>query len=52
LTGGVPRRLAPLGPDLNLAKGWKFEEFVTTMRSGVDPIAKLVRAFGADPVAR
>jgi mono/diheme cytochrome c family protein len=37
LTGGIPGQLAPLGPDLNLVKGWKFEEFVTTMRTGVDP---------------
>jgi mono/diheme cytochrome c family protein len=37
LTGGVPGQLAPLGPDLNLVKGWKFEDFVTTMRTGVDP---------------
>ena len=37
LTGGVPGQLAQLGPDLNLVKGWKFEEFVATMRTGVDP---------------
>jgi mono/diheme cytochrome c family protein len=37
LTGGVPGQLAPLGPDLNLVKGWKFENFVATMRTGVDP---------------
>ena len=37
LTGGVPGQLPPLGPDLNLVKEWKFEEFVTTMRTGVDP---------------
>jgi mono/diheme cytochrome c family protein len=37
LTGGVPGQLAPLGPDLTLVKGWKFEEFVTAMRTGVDP---------------
>jgi mono/diheme cytochrome c family protein len=37
LTGGVPGQPAPLGPDLNLVKRWKFEEFVTTMRTGVDP---------------
>ena len=37
LTGGVPGQLAPLGPDLDLVKEWKFEEFVTTMRTGVDP---------------
>jgi mono/diheme cytochrome c family protein len=37
LTGGVPGQLPPLGPDLNLVKDWKFEEFVATMRTGVDP---------------
>jgi mono/diheme cytochrome c family protein len=37
LTGGVPGQLAPLGPDLNLVKEWKFEEFVAAMRTGVDP---------------
>jgi mono/diheme cytochrome c family protein len=37
LTGGVPGQLAPLGPDLNLVKGWKLEEFIATMRTGVDP---------------
>jgi mono/diheme cytochrome c family protein len=37
LTGGVPGQLGPLGPDLNLVKRWKFEEFVATMRTGVDP---------------
>ena len=37
LTGGVPGQLGPLGPDLNLVKGWKLEEFVATMRTGIDP---------------
>jgi mono/diheme cytochrome c family protein len=37
LTGGVPGQLGPLGPDLNLVKGWKLEEFITIMRTGVDP---------------
>jgi mono/diheme cytochrome c family protein len=37
LTGGVPDQLGPLGPDLNLVRGWKLEEFVATMRTGVDP---------------
>jgi mono/diheme cytochrome c family protein len=37
LTGGKPGQLAPLGPDLNVVKGWKFQEFVATMRTGVDP---------------
>jgi mono/diheme cytochrome c family protein len=37
LTGGVPGQLGPLGPDLNLVKRWKLEQFITTMRTGVDP---------------
>jgi mono/diheme cytochrome c family protein len=37
LTGGVPGQAAPLGPDLSVVKGWKFEEFLATMRTGVDP---------------
>ena len=37
LTGGKPGQLAPLGPDLNVVKSWKFREFVATMRTGVDP---------------
>jgi mono/diheme cytochrome c family protein len=37
LTGGVPGQLGPLGPDLSIVKGWKLEEFIATMRTGVDP---------------
>ena len=37
LTGGVPGQTAPLGPDLSVVKGWKFQEFVATLRTGVDP---------------
>jgi mono/diheme cytochrome c family protein len=37
LTGGVPGQFGPLGPDLNLVKGWKLEQFVATMRTGIDP---------------
>ena len=37
LTGGVPGQLAPLGPDLNLVKYWKLDQFVATMRTGFDP---------------
>jgi mono/diheme cytochrome c family protein len=37
LTGGMPGQLGPPGPDLNLVKRWKLEEFVATMRTGVDP---------------
>jgi mono/diheme cytochrome c family protein len=37
LSGGVPGQLPPLGPDLHVIREWKFEEFVTAMRTGVDP---------------
>jgi mono/diheme cytochrome c family protein len=37
LTGGVPGQIGPLGPDLNLVRDWKLAEFITTMRTGIDP---------------
>jgi len=37
LTGGVPGQLGPLGPDLTVVKGWKREQFIATLRTGVDP---------------
>jgi mono/diheme cytochrome c family protein len=37
LTGGVPGQLGPFGPDLNLVRDWKLAEFITTMRTGIDP---------------
>jgi mono/diheme cytochrome c family protein len=37
LNGGVPGQLAPLGPDLYVVKYWKLEEFIATIRTGVDP---------------
>lgn len=37
LTGGTPGQLAPIGPNLALMKGWSKEQFITTMRTGVDP---------------
>ena len=37
LSGGVPGQLAPLGPDLHLVREWKREEFIKTMRTGIDP---------------
>ena len=37
LTGGVEGQLGPIGPDLNLVKEWKLEEFIATMRTGRDP---------------
>ena len=37
LTGGVPGQLGPIGPGLALVKDWKLEEFIATLRTGVDP---------------
>lgn len=37
LTGGVPGQMGPIGPDLDLVKAWKLEEFIATMRTGTDP---------------
>ena len=37
LTGGKQGQLAPLGPNLRVVKGWTQEQFITTLRTGVDP---------------
>jgi mono/diheme cytochrome c family protein len=37
LTGGVPGQLGPIGPDLNLVRNWKVEQFIATLRTGTDP---------------
>jgi mono/diheme cytochrome c family protein len=37
LTGGVPGQIGPLGPDLSGVKAWTLDQFVATMRTGVDP---------------
>jgi len=37
LTGGVPGQFGPIGPGLSLVRGWKLEEFIATMRTGIDP---------------
>jgi mono/diheme cytochrome c family protein len=37
LTGGMPGQLAPLGPNLSVVQGWTQEQFITTLRTGVDP---------------
>lgn len=36
LTGGTSP-VAPVGPSLRVVKGWTQEQFVTTLRTGVDP---------------
>ena len=35
--GGVQGQMGPIGPGLNLVKGWSLQEFIATMRTGVDP---------------
>jgi mono/diheme cytochrome c family protein len=37
LKGGVEGQLTPIGWNLELVKGWTEEDFITTMRTGVDP---------------
>ena len=37
LTGGEPGQLAPVGPSLAVVKGWTQEQFIATLRTGVDP---------------
>ncbi len=37
LTGGVQGQLGPIGPDLDLVKDWTLEQFMATMRTGIDP---------------
>src|SRR5574341_765738 len=37
LTGGKKGQLAPVGPNLRVVKGWTQEQFITTLRTGVDP---------------
>lgn len=37
LTGGKPGQLAPVGPNLSVVKDWTQEQFITTLRTGVDP---------------
>jgi mono/diheme cytochrome c family protein len=37
LNGGVPGQFGPLGPSLAVVKGWKVDEFIVALRTGVDP---------------
>lgn len=37
LLGGIEGQLAPLGPNLKVVSGWTQEQFITTLRTGVDP---------------
>ncbi|OAF10250.1 hypothetical protein AYJ54_11055 [Bradyrhizobium centrolobii] len=37
LTGGVPGQMTPLGPDLTVMKSWSLHDFISTMRTGINP---------------
>jgi cytochrome c553 len=37
LTGGEPGQLAPVGPNLSGVKKWTQQQFINTLRTGVDP---------------
>jgi len=37
LSGGVQGQLAPIGPGLSLVKDWTLEDFISTLRTGMDP---------------
>lgn len=37
LLGGTDQ-LAPIGPNLKLVKGWTQEQFIVTLRTGIDPL--------------
>jgi mono/diheme cytochrome c family protein len=37
LLGGQEGQIAPIGPNLKLVKGWTQEQFIATLRTGVDP---------------
>ncbi|MCC6187967.1 MAG: c-type cytochrome [Anaerolineales bacterium] len=37
LRGGVEGQLPPIGPSLEVVKDWTQEEFITTLRTGVNP---------------
>ena len=37
LGGGVQGQFGPVGPGLALVKEWKLEDFISTLRTGIDP---------------
>jgi mono/diheme cytochrome c family protein len=37
LNGGAPGQFGPIGPGLAMVKDWKLEDFIATLRTGVDP---------------
>jgi cytochrome c553 len=37
LTGGKQGQLAPIGPNLRVVRGWTQDQFISTLRTGVNP---------------
>jgi cytochrome c553 len=37
LHGGVQGQMAPIGPDLAMVTAWSLQDFIKTMRTGIDP---------------
>jgi cytochrome c553 len=37
LTGGKKGQLAPIGPNLRVVRGWTQDQFITTLRTGINP---------------
>jgi len=37
LSGGVQGQFGPIGPGLTLVKEWKLDDFISTLRTGIDP---------------
>ncbi len=35
--GGVQGQFGPIGPGLTLVKDWSLDEFIATLRTGIDP---------------
>jgi mono/diheme cytochrome c family protein len=53
LKGGIQGQLAPVGPGLDFVKDWKPEEFISTMRTGVDPTGhELGKQMPWEPIGR
>ena len=40
LAGGQPGGLTPNGPSLRLVKGWTMDQFISTLRNGIDPTGR------------
>jgi mono/diheme cytochrome c family protein len=44
LKGGVQGQFSPIGPGLDFVKEWSLDQFISTMRTGLDPAGHKVGA--------